>query len=638
MRRLGSFLPGEGVGGAGAHWNGVTWRWPDHELRIRTKYEERYGKNYIPADMPLQDWGVSGAELEPYYDKFEYVAGISGKAGNIKGVVQKEGNAFEDPRAREYPLPPLIQNHAAQIFTKTAKELGYHPFQRPTANASQPYTNPDGMKIGQCQYCGFCERFGCEANAKGSPNITVIPVALKNPNVELRTYTWVTKVLKDSTGKKATGVQYVNVLTGEEIEQPADLVIIAAYILSNVHLMLLSGIGKPYDPTTGTGVIGKNYAYQAGAGVTLFFDDKSFNPFIATGGWGASIDDFHTNWNFDRDRAWRHRRSLHHRRRLARPSDLLSPAAARHAAMGLGLEARGRQVVSRIVEHQRLGLGDAEPHQLPRSRSDLHQPVRPAADADDVRIPGERAQAGAARGRHHRRHRQGDEPDADEQAGPAHVLERRALSEHAQHRRRRDGHRSQHQCAQPVLPELGRLQRVRDRRVGLPAQLRLQSDRSGRGAGLLDGGCDPRKISQEPGAAGLMLQVIRVLAAAGAVTISLSAAAQDAQRGKALFDQCVACHSFDPARNEAGPHLKGLFGRKAASVGDFVYSPPLRRADFVWTPELVDKFLADPQQPPFRGNRMPFAGMPDAQGARRPDRLSEAGEPVTPAVTPAFSC
>ena len=89
-------------------------------------------------------------------------------------------------------------------------------------------------------------------------------------------------------------------LTGEEVEQPADLVILSAYQLSNVHLMLLSGIGKPYDPVAQTGVIGKNYAYQAGAGVTLFFEDKSFNPFIAAGGWGTSIDDFHTNWNFDR--------------------------------------------------------------------------------------------------------------------------------------------------------------------------------------------------------------------------------------------------------------------------------------------------------------------------------------------------
>src|SRR5207253_4525908 len=127
-----------------------------------------------------------------------------------------------------------------------------------------------------------------------------IPVALRNPNVELRTFCWVTKVMKDSTGKKATGVAYTNVLTGEEIEQPAELVILAAYGLSNVHLMLLSGIGKPYDPDTQTGVIGKNYAYQGGANVTLFFEDKSFNPFIAAGGWGTSIDDFHTNWNFDR--------------------------------------------------------------------------------------------------------------------------------------------------------------------------------------------------------------------------------------------------------------------------------------------------------------------------------------------------
>jgi len=300
MRRLGSFLPGEGLGGAGAHWNGVTWRWPDHEFRIRTKYEERYGKNFIPADMPIQDWGITGAEIEPYYDKFEYTAGVSGKAGNIKGQIQPGGNPFEDPRARDYPNPPLVANHASKLFGKAAAALGYHPYPRPAANSSRPYTNPDGMLLGQCQYCGFCERFGCEANAKGSPHITVIPVALRNPNVDLRTYCWVTKVLMDSTGKKATGVAYVNVLTGEEIEQPADLVILAAYGLSNVHLMLLSGIGKPYDPDTQTGVIGKNYAYQGGSNVALFFEGTSFNPFIATGGWGTSIDDFHTNWNFDR--------------------------------------------------------------------------------------------------------------------------------------------------------------------------------------------------------------------------------------------------------------------------------------------------------------------------------------------------
>jgi cytochrome c len=104
----------------------------------------------------------------------------------------------------------------------------------------------------------------------------------------------------------------------------------------------------------------------------------------------------------------------------------------------------------------------------------------------------------------------------------------------------------------------------------------------------------------------------RLLAAAGVLLIPLTAAAQDIGRGKELFAQCVACHSLEPGQNEAGPHLHGLFGRKAASVGEFVYSPPMRRAVFTWTEELLDRFLADPQSEPFRGNRMPFAGMPDA--------------------------
>ena len=98
-------------------------------------------------------------------------------------------------------------------------------------------------KFGACQYCGYCQRFGCEANAKGSPHMTVIPIAMRNPNFELRTHSWVTKVLKDSDGKRVTGVTYTNVLNGEEFEQPAAMVLLCAYAINNVHLMLLSGIG-----------------------------------------------------------------------------------------------------------------------------------------------------------------------------------------------------------------------------------------------------------------------------------------------------------------------------------------------------------------------------------------------------------
>src|ERR1700738_1711695 len=157
MRRLGSFLPGDVVGGSGVHWSGPTWRWTDMEFKVRSLNEERYGKSFIPADMTIQDWGITYAELEPYYDRFEYTAAISGKAGNLRGQIQPGGNPFEAPRSREYPLPPLTTILASEMFAAAAKNNGYHPFPRPTANASRAYTNPDGAKFGACQYCGFLQ-------------------------------------------------------------------------------------------------------------------------------------------------------------------------------------------------------------------------------------------------------------------------------------------------------------------------------------------------------------------------------------------------------------------------------------------------------------------------------------------------
>jgi gluconate 2-dehydrogenase alpha chain len=93
------------------------------------------------------------------------------------------------------------------------------------------------------------------------------------------------------------GVTYVDA-QGREVEQPADLVILASYTFSNTRLMLLSGIGKPYEPVSNQGVVGRNYSYQTGGRVSLFFEDKEFNPFIGGGMIGTSIDDLSGD-NFD---------------------------------------------------------------------------------------------------------------------------------------------------------------------------------------------------------------------------------------------------------------------------------------------------------------------------------------------------
>jgi gluconate 2-dehydrogenase alpha chain len=292
MRRLGSFLPGEGLGGAGVHWNGVTWRWLEWDHKAHSRTVEKFGEGVIPGGMQLQDWPISYDELEPYYDKFERTCGTSGRAGNLNGRKINGGNVFEGPRKSEYPNPPLTASHAMLKFEKAARNLGYHPFPQPASNSSRNYTNPDGVSLGVCHYCGFCERFGCEANAKASPHFTVIPLAMKNPNFELRTHCRVLRVNLDSDRKRAVSVTYLDAL-GREVEQPAEMILISAFAINNVHLLLTSGIGKPYDPKTGKGVVGRNYAYQAHGGATAFFgEDEFMNPFMGAGALGSVMDDF----------------------------------------------------------------------------------------------------------------------------------------------------------------------------------------------------------------------------------------------------------------------------------------------------------------------------------------------------------
>src|SRR6266487_263347 len=291
MRQMGSFLPGEGVGGAAVHWNGVTWRFLPWDFETRSRTLARYGAGQLAEDCTSQDWGVTYDELEPHFDRFEYLYGICGKAGNLNGQVQPGGNPFEGPRAREYPNPPMKTSHVGAIYGKAAKELGHHPFPAPSANMTRPYTNPYGVTLGACVYCGYCERFGCEMGAKASPQTTVLPVLMQNKNYELRALANVVKVNLDSEKKRAVGVTYVD-SRGREFEQPAELVLLTSYVLNNTRLMLLSGIGKPYDPAANTGVVGRNYAYQTPSNVNLFFDDKVLNGFMAAGGMGMTIDEF----------------------------------------------------------------------------------------------------------------------------------------------------------------------------------------------------------------------------------------------------------------------------------------------------------------------------------------------------------
>ena len=109
--------------------------------------------------------------------------------------------------------------------------------------------------------------------------------------------------------------------------------------------------------------------------------------------------------------------------------------------------------------------------------------------------------------------------------------------------------------------------------------------------------------------------MINLISAAAALLVLLSAVAAradgDPVRGEARFQECAACHRLTAGANEVGPSLHGIFTRKAGELADFRFSPAMKRSGIVWTPETLDKYIADPQAV-VPANRMPYAGMANA--------------------------
>ncbi len=88
----------------------------------------------------------------------------------------------------------------------------------------------------------------------------------------------------------------------------------------------------------------------------------------------------------------------------------------------------------------------------------------------------------------------------------------------------------------------------------------------------------------------------------------------DAAKGKEAFAKCAICHNFQT--NGVGPELKGIVGRKAASAPDYAYSAGMKKLGddgFVWTPENIDKWIANPKAMlPDSPMAQLFPGVPDA--------------------------
>ena len=93
------------------------------------------------------------------------------------------------------------------------------------------------------------------------------------------------------------------------------------------------------------------------------------------------------------------------------------------------------------------------------------------------------------------------------------------------------------------------------------------------------------------------------------IDIAALMAMGDLATGEKVFKKCAACHSIvKGGKNNIGPALYNVVGRKVASVGDYKYSKALSSYGKEWSLEELNGYLIRPAKW-IKGTKMAFAGL-----------------------------
>jgi cytochrome c len=103
------------------------------------------------------------------------------------------------------------------------------------------------------------------------------------------------------------------------------------------------------------------------------------------------------------------------------------------------------------------------------------------------------------------------------------------------------------------------------------------------------------------------LTISALLIAATAIPVP-GAAAGDPEAGEKVFRKCQTCHEVKAPKNKVGPHLVGIFGRKAGTVEGFKYSDAMKNSNVVWNEETISAYVKQPKAY-IPDNRMVFPGL-----------------------------
>ena len=237
------------VGSGTASYGAMAWRFMPEDFKMKTVYGSIEGST-------LEDWPLTYDDMEPHYTKAEWEIGVSGG----------DTNPFAAPRSKPYPMPPFEYSKEGLYLFDVCKRLGLHPFPIPMLRNSIHYNGRAA-----CIRNRNCSGFACPVDAKNGTQNTVIPVAMKTGNCQVKTRCMVAEIMVDDRGR-AKGVKYFDENNKGHV-QTADLVVISGSAIETARLLLNSksklhpgGAGNNND------WVGRNLHGHAYTGAMGLFD------------------------------------------------------------------------------------------------------------------------------------------------------------------------------------------------------------------------------------------------------------------------------------------------------------------------------------------------------------------------------
>ena len=267
-----------GVGGSIVHWGGALRRMHPHQFAFRSHVDGRWGLDVLPEHSTVVDWPLRYADLEPYYDLAERIAGVAG---------DRHANPFV-PRDTDYPMPPLRPTRKGELFGSAARDLGLHPYPTPVCVNSVAYNG-----LPATRYHPWSAGFGSFHDDRWNPGLTSVPQALASGRLDLRTHCRVLRVLTDRDGR-ADGVEYLDPL-GQVRTFHARTVIVASYTFETVRLLMLSAdAGHPEGLGGSTGQLGRHFMFKQWGDVYGYLPDTTFNSHTGPAAQMVTLDDFNS--------------------------------------------------------------------------------------------------------------------------------------------------------------------------------------------------------------------------------------------------------------------------------------------------------------------------------------------------------